>query len=164
MNEPTWLVEAKKYIDLREYKGSRHEPKILQLWRSIGLPGIKDDETPWCAAFVGAMLENVGIVSSRSGWARDYMKWGIEIDRPIIGCVVVFSREGGGGHVGFAVGYDLEGRIMVIGGNQSDSVNVKAFDNYRILGYRWPVSVPMGTYWGNLPIYSGPQEISKTEA
>lgn len=164
MNDPAWLVEAKKYIGLREYKGSRHEPKILQFWRSIGFTGIKDDETPWCAAFVGAMLENVWIVSSRSGWARDYMKWGVEIDRPIIGCVVVFSREGGGGHVGFAVGHDFEGRIMVIGGNQSDAVNIKAFDNSRILGYRWPVSVPMGPYWGNLPIYSGPQEISKTEA
>jgi hypothetical protein len=48
-----------------EIKGPRHNPLILQFWKGIKRGGIKDDETPWCAAFVGAMLERAGIKSTR---------------------------------------------------------------------------------------------------
>lgn len=54
MAEPKWLVEARRYIGEREIKGPKHNPKILQMWKDIKRGGIKDDETPWCAAFVGA--------------------------------------------------------------------------------------------------------------
>ena len=53
----------------------------------------------------------------------------------------MFSREGGG-HVGFVVGRDATGNIMVLGGNQSDAVNVRAFPASRVTGYRWPTGVP----------------------
>lgn len=138
MKDPVWLAEARKYVGLREVKGPDHTPEILQWWRDIRLGGIKDDETPWCAAYVGAMLENVGLVSTRSGWARSYLDWGKPINNPEYGCVVVFSRDGGGGHVGFVVGRDEKMRLLVLGGNQSDQVNIKAFDHSRVLGFRWP--------------------------
>jgi hypothetical protein len=53
------------------------------------------------------------------------------------GCIVVFTREGGG-HVGFVVGQDQQGNLLVLGGNQGDAVNVKAFPLARVSGYRWP--------------------------
>ena len=49
-NEPRWLVEARKYMGQMEIKGPRHNPLILQFWKDIKRGGIKDDETPWCAA------------------------------------------------------------------------------------------------------------------
>jgi hypothetical protein len=60
--------------------------------------------------------------------------------------VVVFERKGGG-HVGFLVGTDERGRLMVLGGNQGNSVNVAPFDRSRVLGYRWPQTniVPGGS-------------------
>ena len=53
MKEPSWIVEGRKYIGEKEIKGPEHNPLILQFWKDIKRGGIKDDETPWCAAYVG---------------------------------------------------------------------------------------------------------------
>jgi uncharacterized protein (TIGR02594 family) len=140
MNDQKWIVEARNLIGLREIKGPNHAPEILQMWRDIKRGGIKDDETPWCAAFVGAMFERAGIRSSRLESARSYLDWGQMISEPVPGCVVVFSRAGGG-HVGFCLGQDKAGNLLILGGNQSDAVNVKAFPRTRVTGYRWPSGV-----------------------
>jgi hypothetical protein len=57
MSELPWIA-ARKHIGQMEIKGPRHNPLILQFWKDIKRGGIKDDETPWCAAFVGAMLSD----------------------------------------------------------------------------------------------------------
>ena len=159
MMEPKWLQEARKLIGLRETKGPKHTPEILQMWRDIKRGGIKDDETPWCAAFVGAMLERSGIRSSRFESARSYLAWGDQLVEPIVGCVVVFSREGGG-HVGFCVGQDSASNLLILGGNQSDEVNIRAFPRTRVTGYRWPSGVLLTE--PVLPVLSG-TELSRRE-
>lgn len=141
--KPAWIVEAEKYIGTREIRGPRHEPQILAWWRRILRGGIKDDETPWCSAFVGAMFEDVGIRSTRFESARSWETWGRPLARPVYGCVVTFVRPGGGGHVGFVVGQDEHGNLLVLGGNQRDSVNVMTFDRRRVTSYRWPNGVPL---------------------
>ncbi|EBX2183617.1 TIGR02594 family protein [Salmonella enterica subsp. enterica serovar Aba] len=140
MKEPSWLVEARKNIDVREIKGPQHAPQILQYWRDIKRGGIKDDETPWCAAFVGAMLERAGIPSSRFESAKSYLEWGNALKEAAYGCVAVLSRAGGG-HVGFVVGRNAAGDLMILGGNQADAVNIKAFPCPRVSDYRWPAGV-----------------------
>lgn len=142
MSEQSWIAEAKKYIGLKEIHGDQDNPKIVEFWKRIKMSGVKDDETPWCAAFVGGILETCGISSTRSGLARSYENWGVALKRPVPGCVVVFKRDGGG-HVGFVVGKDKVGNILVLGGNQGDAVNVKSFSVARVTAYRWPVGVPV---------------------
>lgn len=71
-----WLDEARKYLGLKEMKGPKHAQAILDMWKAIKRGGIKDDETPWCAAFVGACLERVGILSTRFESAKSYLSWG----------------------------------------------------------------------------------------
>lgn len=159
--EPAWLVEARKYIGTREVKGPMHDSKIVSWWRAIKRGGIKDDEAPWCAAFVGAMLENVGLMSSRFESAKSYLDWGIKLASPEVGCIVVFQRDGGG-HVGFVVGRDAVNHLMVLGGNQADEVNVRAFDRSRVVGYRWPRAVPMPIA-AALPLYAGGAPVSYRE-
>lgn len=132
-----WIDEAEKYIGEKEIKGTQNNPLIVQWWKDIKRGGIKDDETPWCAAFVGAMLEHVGIQSTRFESAKSYLEWGEPLSNPIPGCIVVFTREGGG-HVGFVMGRTHAGGIVVLGGNQSDAVNYKVFPCLRVSGYRWP--------------------------
>lgn len=142
MTYPAWLAEAIKHLGTREIKGVKHEPKILSWWKAIKRGGIQSDEVPWCAAFVGAMLESVGLRSSRYESARSYLDWGIPLDYPCVGCIVIFQRDSGGGHVGFVVGKDALGNLMVLGGNQSDEVNVRSFPVNRVVGFRWPTAVP----------------------
>ena len=48
---------------------------------------------------------------------QSYLSWGEKLDRPVLGCVVVFTRDGGG-HVGFVVGKSTSGNLLVLGGNQ----------------------------------------------
>lgn len=135
--EPAWIAHAKKHIGTKEIRGPRHEPKILGWWRLIRRGGIRDDETPWCSAFVGAMFELSGVPSTRFESAKSWASWGRPLDRPVYGCVVVLAREGGG-HVGFLLGYDILGNLLVLGGNQADEVNIRAFPRKRVLAYRWP--------------------------
>ena len=139
-----WITEAKKHIGLREVVGTGNNPAIVQFWKDIKRGGIKDDATPWCAAFVGAMLERVGIRSSRFESAKSYLAWGVLLTAPAPGCIVVFTREGGG-HVGFVVGQDKAGNLLVLGGNQGDAVSVKAFPLARVSGYRWPADLVPST-------------------
>lgn len=159
MIEPDWLAEARKYIGEREIKGRQHYPLIVQFWRDIKRGGIKDDETPWCAALVGGVLERCGIKSTRFESARSYLGWGSQLLQPALGCVAVFTREGGG-HVGFVVGQNENGDLLVLGGNQSDAVNLRSFPRSRVSGYRWPVSVQDEPQ--SLPLLHG--EKSTTEA
>jgi uncharacterized protein (TIGR02594 family) len=144
-----WIEMAKNHIGVTEVKGAAHNPVIVQFWKDIRRGGIKDDETPWCAAFVGSMLERCGIQSTRFESAKSYLSWGEQLDRPVYGCVVVFSRDGGG-HVGFVVGKDKAGNLLVLGGNQDDAVNVKSFPLSRKPIYRWPQGEPVPA--GELPV------------
>lgn len=142
--EPAWLVEARRFMGQREVKGPAHNAVIVDWWKTIKRGGIKDDETPWCAAFAGAMLERVGVRSTRFESAKSYLDWGVPLSAPAVGCIVVFSRDGGG-HVGFVVGKDAKGGLLVLGGNQGDEVNVRTFARDRVVGYRWPSTVPVVT-------------------
>jgi uncharacterized protein (TIGR02594 family) len=143
MSGPAWLEEASKHIGTREIPGPKHESKIIGWFKAIHAAWFVADEVPWCAAFVGGCLEAVGIRSSRSAAAKSYLTWGVPLSAPVVGCIVVFLREGGG-HVGFVVGKDAKGRLMVLGGNQGDAVTIAPFERARAVGFRWPAAVPLG--------------------
>jgi uncharacterized protein (TIGR02594 family) len=143
-SEPRWMIEARKHVGLKEVYGRQHNPQILKWWQLIRAP-FTDDETPWCAGYVGGVLESVGIKSTRSASARSYEKWGEKLDKPLIGAIVVFwrgSKASYTGHVGFYAGRDQHGNVMVLGGNQSDRISIVPFSTVRLLGYRWPAGEP----------------------
>lgn len=153
-DEPVWLKLARTYLGLREYPGNRNNPKILEWWSKVRA-AITDDETPWCAGFVGGVLEECSIVSSRSAAARSYANWGIGLSGPAVGCVAVLWRgspKGWQGHVGFVVGKDSHGNLAILGGNQGDTVSIAAFPVQRVLAYRWPASSEVPVRGWTLPV------------
>lgn len=134
-----WMVVAKRYLGLAEIKGRRHNAKILKFWKRCKLP-FKTDETAWCAGYVGGVLEECGIRSSRSGMARSYLKWGEECE-PEPGAIVVYWRgavDSASGHVGFIASPVIGNFIPTLGGNQGDRVCVKNYPASRALGFRKP--------------------------
>jgi uncharacterized protein (TIGR02594 family) len=137
MQDPKWLETARSYIGVAETPGKATAPTI-QRW----LLGLKawwyDDETPWCGVFVAECMKESNI-KLPAAWfrAKGWLDWGIPIYAPIVGCVVVYERTGGG-HVGLVVGRDELGRLMTLGGNQGNKVGIAPFDMTRVLGYRWP--------------------------
>ncbi len=64
-------ASAKKEAGTWEW-GEGHNPKIVQWFADVGHSWVKDDETAWCAAFLGAMLEKAGIPSTRKLNARQH--------------------------------------------------------------------------------------------
>lgn len=138
-SHPDWYSVAHAYIGLEEIVGDNHNEEILEFWRLCHLP-FKTDETPWCAGFVGGVLEKCGIRSSRSGLARSYLKWGKSLENPRIGAIVVFwrvARYSTSGHVGFVAGAPDGGFVPTLGGNQGNKVCIKPYPASRVLGYRW---------------------------
>lgn len=134
-----WFEIAKNEKGTKEIKGETDNPEIVQYFADVGHDWVKDDETAWCAAFVGSCLEKAGITSTRALNARSYMKWGQKITDPVPGCIVVFKRNNSSwqGHVAFYVG-ETKDHIKVLGGNQSNEVNVSLYSKEDFLGYRMP--------------------------
>lgn len=163
-----WMKTALSYLGVKEIRGTVNNLQILSWWQRIRA-SFRDDETPWCAAFVGGVLEECGIRSTRSAAARSYEKWGVPLRFPRVGAVVVFWRgapESKLGHVGFLVGKDKHGNLMILGGNQGDEVSIKPFAKERVLSYRWPVTVayPNDTGLASLPVLASNAPLSTNEA
>ena len=87
--------------------------------------------------------------------------------KPAYGCIVVFERQGGG-HVGFVVGQDKQGNLMVLGGNQGDAVNIKPFAKSRVIAYLWPNKGGKPAYPAEerytLPLLASDGKLSRNEA
>lgn len=145
MTEPKWLIEARKEIGVSEHTVAGSQA-VDQMWIDSKLRGLVGTarKVPWCAGFVNAMLERAGIRSTRSDSSRSYLNYGVKLSEPKYGCVVTFSRDGSG-HVGFVVGKTESGALLVLGGNQSDAVNIKAFKTDRVTGYCYPEGAEIDT-------------------
>ena len=145
---PDWLVVAldEAAVGIVEVPGEQHDTRILRYHAGTTL-GATEDEVPWCAAFVGFCIEQAGLSSTNSARARSYLEWGRELAPPAYGAVVVFSRgpEPPGpevieapGHVGFLVASPTPHELLVLSGNQSNKVCIRAYARSRLLGVRWP--------------------------
>lgn len=139
--EASWFRKAKSYMGVREIPGAQHNAQVLAFFAKAGFPGIDNDEVAWCAGFVNACLEESGISGSKSLAARSFLTWGKEVSKPQPGDIVVFWRNSPTswqGHVGFYVD-ETSTHIRVLGGNQSNEVNVSSYSKAQLLGYRTPV-------------------------
>ena len=140
-----WMAIAETYLGISEIKGAKHNPDVVEMFALSGFSGVKDDETPWCAAFVGAVLHLAGL-GRRDGInlaARSFESYGVGLPEPLYGCVGVKKRAGGKswqGHVGFVVGAN-EAQIFLLGGNQGDKVSIAAFKRSEFTAFRWPEGV-----------------------
>jgi len=137
-----WMPIAEGEIGTREVPGPDSNPDVVSYFAEAGHSEIADDETAWCAAFVGAMLARADYPTTGSLAARSYLNYGRQITRPEPGCIVVLWRgspTSWQGHVGFYAG-DAGTHVRVLGGNQRNEVNVTAYPKHEVLGYRMPVT------------------------
>lgn len=138
---PAWLTTAMNEIGQAEIRGERHNARILEYISSAGInPQSLGDELPWVSYFVNWVFEQVGIEGTNDGRARSWLKWGIALDKPRAGCVVVFYRispDHFSGHVGFYL-HETKTQIICVAGNVSNEVRIHTYPKSRLLGYRWP--------------------------
>lgn len=131
----SYLDRAAAAIGLNE----TDKAAALQDYLTTGGQNLDPATTAWCAAFVNATLQQSGMEGTNSLAARSFLDWGQAVDEPQLGDIAVFSRgdpNGWQGHVGFFQGYNPDGTINVLGGNQGDAVTVAAYSPDRLLGFR----------------------------
>ena len=141
--DPDWLSMARQYVGLKEIPGPRHNATILK-WLEKLNAWWRNDETPWCGVFCAAIMQEVGLPYPKMYMrARAWDDYGVLLrpDRLAPGAILVFDRKGGG-HVGFYVGEDA-GFYYVLGGNQSNAVNVMKLGKSRLVASRWPRGEPV---------------------
>lgn len=131
---------AGAYIGLSEWPGAKHNPEILRLFDDVGQGWVKDDETPWCAAFVGSILASVGLPHTGKLNARSYLTYGqsVRMEQARAGDIVVLwrgSRDSWQGHVGLFVRFEGNG-VVVRGGNQGNAVSDQLYPLDRLLAIR----------------------------
>ena len=136
---------AGKALGLNE----NQQNEALKDYLATGGQNIDPATRAWCADFVNATLGQAGMKGTGSGMARSFLNWGQEVTQPQVGDVAVFTRgdpNGPYGHVGFFAGYNPDGTIKLLGGNQGDSVSYASYSPDDLLGFRR--ANPMQTYAG----------------
>lgn len=140
-----WYDEAKRYMGLKEIVGPKHNLTILSWAKRLGgwiANFYTKDEIPWCGLFMGHIfgvtLPEETLPSNPLG-AKEWAKFGVPSGHRL-GAVVVFTRDGGG-HVGLYHGEDKT-HFHILGGNQSNSVNITRIAKNRMIAIRWPSTAP----------------------
>lgn len=143
ISPPNTIKEALKLYGVKEKIGPDNNPIIMSWATECNISGYNADSIPWCGLFVALVVKraNWEIVEGPL-WARNWSKFGIP-SSPALGDILVFAREGGG-HVGFYVAEDKD-YYHVIGGNQSDMVNIIRISKSRLIASRrpkWKIAQP----------------------
>lgn len=139
---------ARRYVGMvREIPGERDHP-FIRWCHSLCEGGEAPDEVPWCSSFANAIAFGLGLQRSRSKAARSWLAVGdpVALEDAAQGDVVILQRGDGAqpgpgviaapGHVGFFDSWDGPSRVMLVGGNQGNSVSRASFPKSRILGIR----------------------------
>lgn len=116
---------AGPYSIARKYVGLHEKTHTKQL---AGTLGVNPRRTPWCGAFVGAVMKRAG-KSVPNGYmkAASWTRVGkaVSLKQAKKGDVVVV-RTKYGHHVGLYAG-QKGGRVLLLGGNQSNRVQVSGY-------------------------------------
>jgi uncharacterized protein (TIGR02594 family) len=128
---------ARTFIGLAEVAGPKSNPRIQQMIARAASWLDKDDsKTAWCGCAMGDWCFACGLAVPKEYYrAINWLNWGVAVDLEDAkqGDVVVLSRPGGN-HVALLDAVVAPRTWALLGGNQSNMVNVS----------RYPVSLVRG--------------------
>lgn len=138
---------AQRFVGIKEVAGTASNPHILAMLR-LDQDWPKGDDVAWCSAFMNYIAWLLRLPRSKSLRARSWLLVGrpLHLEEAEAGFDVVILKRGQGrqpgptvieapGHVGLFAGREGN-NILMLGGNQSDAVNIKPFAANRLLGIR----------------------------
>ena len=137
---PKMIKEALNLYGTTEVPGNNSNPTILAWSQETGLQGqYPDDSVAWCGLFMSVVAKRAGKqFPANPLWARNWKNFGTPTPVAMLGDVLVFSRQGGGGHVALYVGDDAT-HYHILGGNQGDTVNITRRAKSTLLNIRRPI-------------------------
>jgi uncharacterized protein (TIGR02594 family) len=146
---PPWLELARQEarMGVKEIPGEEHNAHIVTYGTAVGLY-VTTDEVPWCSNFVNWIFMQLEMKRTASARARSWLEWGIPLQNPALGAVVVFKRGTGPqpgkdvieapGHVFLLTDMLEPGTVTGIGGNQGNRVCERTYSLDDVLDIRWP--------------------------
>lgn len=138
-----WMKIVEFEIGVKEGKGSKNNPRIVEYHQAVSLKATQDS-VPWCSSFVNWIFMRMNMTRTKSALAISWLDWGVELEEPIYGAVMVDDYKNGHGHVAFFTKRLSESQIEVLGGNQNDEVCYKAWrSNVRFF---WPKGEPLPSH------------------
>ena len=113
----------------KDYEGLNEKQDRKSLKEVTGVDPVR---TPWCAAFINALLEKQGRRTSDSNAALSFLHWGVKTKDPRPGDIVVMH-----GHVTIFIAYSEDKNTFFgIGGNQNDGVKVNEYPTRKVVSFR----------------------------
>jgi uncharacterized protein (TIGR02594 family) len=153
---PLMLLEALKLHGVLEKSGPGSNPTIVkwadEVETTLSTPYTRwaadwynDDQIPWCGLFMAVVAVRASqgradrMPPPKYLSARDWLNFGkaVPIKEAMLGDVAVFDRQGGA-HVAMVVGEDGT-HLHVLGGNQSQRVNIARKAKFDCIGIRRPI-------------------------
>lgn len=136
-NGPTPIAIVQSFIDryyvsdpeaISQWPAPKEwNPLVVAFFSSTSYPA-NSDMIPWCAAFANWCLERAGRTGSRSASSQSFLanKAFKKTNDPKVGDLAIFTcydpvtkKSVGLGHVAFVKDKPANGRVKVVGGNQS---------------------------------------------
>jgi len=127
-----WIKIGLKEVGTLETIGNESNSRIEYYHKVAGLPWAKD-QVPWCGSAMAYVFQKAQIpLPNNPARALSWSRFGISLDTPIVGCVAIKYRNGGG-HCGIVLA--IKGQyLLLLGGNQNDAFNIKV---YRVSSFNW---------------------------
>lgn len=134
---PRMVQEGLKTAGTIETPGAKNNPTIMGWAKATGLDrqGYSADAVPWCGLWAAYVALKAGKIAPKHPlWALNWAGFGTPVHQPCLGDVLTFTRNGGG-HVALYIGED-QTAYHVLGGNQSDAVNITRIEKKRLYRVR----------------------------
>lgn len=137
---------AQRFIGTKEAAGVSNNPLVVAMLK-LDNAWPEGDDVPWCSAFVNFIAWLLRLPRSKSLSARSWLQVGTPVpiaDAAVGFDVVILNRSKGPsnpdildapGHVGLFGGRE-GASVIVLGGNQGDSVSLQRFPIADVLGIR----------------------------
>lgn len=141
---PPWMAEMHRKMGLHEVRDNAILSAWLKIGRALGNPA----SLPWCGDAVESCLAKTlpsEPLPANPFFAQSWASWGIDTIHPIVGAIGVIRWTPTSGHVGIVAGIE-GGTVYLLGGNQSNAINVSGFPRSKFIGFRWPKTYPRKAY------------------
>ena len=132
------IDRALQDLGTKEIPGPSNNPKVMQFLTFLD-PKIKEESASWCSAALNYWAKECNLPLSGSLAARSWLKVGKKTTTPTRGNDIVIlwreSPQSWKGHVGIYFHHNKD-EVWILGGNQSDEVNITRFPISRVLEFR----------------------------
>lgn len=141
---PPWMAEMHRRMGLHEVRDKARLIDFLKIGKFLGDPSA----LPWCGDAVESCIAKTlpaEPLPANPFWAQGWATFGINAQSPLVGSIGVIRWSAKSGHVGFVAG--VEGsKVVLLGGNQSNTINLASFPRDKFIAFRWPKTFPVKAY------------------